>query len=78
MASDEFDRLLDFLALGDEDDKPPPGEEVDAMVAESAVILSGLRKAAGDIAGAVVWQQVAEDAARAVCTPGFESDRESR
>jgi hypothetical protein len=62
-----YERLLVFLALEGEEPALPPGsdDEVDAMVAEAASMLADLRGAAGDIAGSLVWQQVAEQAASA-------------
>ncbi|MGI5506559.1 hypothetical protein [Lentzea sp. CA-135723] len=61
MRDETYERLLDFLATDDELAAGLDEDLVDSMVAETASLLSDLRVAADDLAGAAAWRQVAVD-----------------
>jgi hypothetical protein len=61
MTDDTYERLLLFLTEEDELVPALDQDTVNGMVVEAASLLSDLRAASGDLAGAAIWQQIAVD-----------------
>jgi len=64
MTEDEFERLLLFLADEETSGPTPDADTVNELVVEAASLLSDLRMAADDLAGAATWQQIAVESGR--------------